>query len=411
MQRLLIFLTIALSFSSCKSAVTSEHSPTVYQTGDNSLWAEKNFNDSSWSTKRGNTDQQIFWARSVVKFIKTPSASIGLQIEAFGAFELYWDGVLIGHNGQITQKNKPEQPGTATSFFQIPSALADTGRHIVALRITQSYLNGVKRPIGIKPDIYADLLRRPLILISFMNLMAGAFLTAAIYYFFLFLNSRRKEYSVLIFAFICLLFFALQITEYIKFYLDIRYTDFFLRLEIIGWLTFAIALLVPLYFSIQFSFPQKKALLIILFIILITVYGINRQHYDLTAMLYSLVMWLASLIIVANAILQREKGSLIVLSGLLATAAINHFLFYDFGLFISFTMIVLCILYLHTIRTRMIEDEYQSSLLLSSRLQLELIKKKYSTPLSEEYFNFNDRLGRRVSKTGCRIYTGAGRRI
>jgi hypothetical protein len=375
MQRLLIFFTILLLLSSCKQAVVYEEYPPVYQTGDNKLWAEKNFNDSGWLTERGNTAQRIFWSRSPVKLIKTSASPIGLHLQAFGAFEVYWDGILLGHNGQFTQKDTPEVAGYTSSYYQIPDSLAYTGRHILALRTSQSYLNGVKRPVGIELNQYTDLLRNPLIITSLMNLMAGAFLIAAVYYFFLYLNSRRKEYSILIFAIICLLFFALLIAEYIKFYIAIPYTYFFIRLEIIGWLTFALAMLVPLYFSIQFHFSRKKILLITLFIILLAVYSVNYEHFDLTAILYSRAMWFTSVIVVLDAIFRKEKGGLIVLTGLLASAIVNHFLEYDFGLFISFTLIILCMLYLHTIRARIIEDEHQSSLLLSSRLQLELIKK------------------------------------
>lgn len=375
MQRLLIVFTVLLLLSSCKSPVVYEEDPTVYQTGDNKLWAEKDFNATAWPAERGNTAQGIFWSRSPVKLIRSSVVPMGLHLEAFGAFEVYWDGILLGHNGQITQKDKPEIAGFTTSYFQIPDSLTHPGRHILALRTSQSHLNEIKRPIGIELNLYAALLRTPLIITSFMNLMAGAFLIAAVYYFFLYLNSRRKEYSILIFAVICSLFFSLLIAEYVKFYIAIPYTHFFLRLEIIGWLTFAIAMLVPLYFSIQFHFQRKKILLIILFIILITVYFIKYNHFDLTAILYSRIMWFTTLIIVLNAIIQKEKGGFIVLTGLLASAIVNQFLLYDFGLFISFTLIILCMLYLHALRARIIEDEFQSSLLLSSRLQLELIKK------------------------------------
>ncbi|MBB5638624.1 hypothetical protein HDE68_004556 [Pedobacter cryoconitis] len=375
MQRLLIVFTVLLFLSSCKSPVVYEKQPTVYQTGDNKRWAEKNFNTTSWLTERGNTAQGIFWSRSPVKLIKNPVSQLGLHLESFGAFEVYWDGIFIGRNGQITQKDKPEIAGYSTGYFQIPDSLAHPGLHILALRTSQSYFNGVKRPIGIELNQFADLLKNPLIITSFMNLMAGAFLIASVYYFFLYLNSRRKEHSILIFAIICSLFFSLLITEYIKFYIAIPYTRFFVRLEIIGWLTFAIAMLVPLYFCIQFHFSKKKILLITLFIILITIYIVNYDHFDLTALWYSRVMWFAAVVIVLNAIIQKEKGGLIVLTGLLASAIVNDFLFYDFGLFISFTLIILCMLYLHALRARVIEDEFQSSLLLSSRLQLELIKK------------------------------------
>ncbi|MGY0038297.1 hypothetical protein [Pedobacter sp. NJ-S-72] len=124
MQRLLIFFTILLLQSSCKQAVVYKEYPTVYQTGDNKLWAEKNFNDSGWLTERGNTAQRIFWSRSPVKLIKTSASSMGLHLQAFGAFEVYWDGILLGHNGQITQKDIPEVAGYTSGYYQIPDSLA-----------------------------------------------------------------------------------------------------------------------------------------------------------------------------------------------------------------------------------------------------------------------------------------------
>jgi hypothetical protein len=375
MQRLLFLFVMVLWFSSCKPGVLYEAYPPVYYTGDDPVWAGRNYNDSGWSAERGNTGDRVFWTRLRVQLIKNMGGPVGLQVEAFGAFEVYWDGVLIGNNGLISQKGVPEIPGTETSYFLVPDLLSQTGVHIIALRASQSYLGHVQRSTSVKLENHTRLLRMPLIIISFMNLMAGAFLIAAIYYFFLYMNSRYKEYTILIFAVICSLFFTLLILEYVKFYIEIPYTAFFTRLEIIGWLTFVIAMLVPLYFTIQFHFSSKVLLLSVLFTVLLALYIINYGHYDLTARLYSVVMWIASLVIVLNAIFKKERGGGIVLAGLLASAIVNRYLVYDFSLFISFTLIVLCMLYLHTIRARTIEEEHQSSLLLSSRLRLELIKK------------------------------------
>jgi LytS/YehU family sensor histidine kinase len=86
-------------------------------------------------------------------------------------------------------------------------------------------------------------------------------------------------------------------------------------------------------------------------------------------------MCLVSLIIATNAAIRKIKGGLIVVVGLLISIVVNRYIFYDFGLFIAFTIIVLSMLYLHTIRAKAIEEAHNASLLLSSRLQLELIKK------------------------------------
>ncbi|MCM0667010.1 histidine kinase [Flavobacterium tyrosinilyticum] len=306
---------------------------------------------------------------------KNTSQSLGLQINAFGAFDVYWDGVLIGRNGQMAQADRVEVPGTETSYYQIPNNLSKLGKHNVVLMGSQTYNKEVERGIDVKLKDYLQLQRSPLIVVSFMNIMAGAFLIAGIYYFFLYLNSTRKELAVLLFGIICLLFFCLLIIEYVKYYLDIPYNEFYTRLKIIGWLTFAVSMLIPWYFMLQFEFKRKKLVLFFLFIVLLAVYIGYYGHYDISAAYFTITARFFSIVIAIEAAIRKAKGGLIVAAGLLAGVVVNYFMFYDFGLFIAFTILVLCMLYLHTIRAKAMEEAHNASLLLSSRLQLELIKK------------------------------------
>ncbi|WP_172277966.1 histidine kinase [Chryseobacterium sp. LAM-KRS1] len=357
--------------------IQNDEPVSLYKTGDDPAWAAKNYNDKNWSRVRGDTSDKIFWSRTRLDLrqVEPELTPLGLQIESFGAFEVYWDGVFIGNNGQLPQNGKPETPGSESSYYRVPDSLISPGSHIVALRTSQSLLPHVHRDIGFKMNKYTTLLTKPLVTMSYMNLMAGAFLIAAVYYFFLYLNSRRRPLDILIFATTCLLFFVLLIMEYLKFHVVIPYYQFFIRLEIIGWLTFANALLVPWYFIIQFNFKRGKWLMAALLVTLLLLYGFNYGHYDLTARLYSLAMLITAIIVVLNGIIQKEKGGFIVLAGLLISGLMHKFIFYDYGLFISFTIIVLSMLYLHSIRTSVIEAEHQQAVLLSSRLQLELLKK------------------------------------
>lgn len=351
-------------------------SDAVYRIGDDINWAGSGYDDSGWNIKREQAGKEIFWVRiHLMLNQRNMTTPLGLQVNTFGAFEVYWDGTLIGRNGQIGTARHKEIPGTETSYFMIPDSLAKPGKHVVALRESRAYKDGNERGTGIRLEDYLQLLRAPLVVMSFMNLMAGAFLIAAIYYCFVFINSSSKEPAIMIFSITCFLFFVLLILEYIKFYVDIPYTYFYTRLEAIGFLTFATSFLVPLYFTIQFSFKRKVLLLSLLCIALAGIYIVNFRHYDFTAQCFSYAMWLAAMAVVLNAINRKEKGGWIVLGGLLLSAVVNYFLVYDFGLFISFTFIVLCMLYLHTIRAREVEKAHQASLLLSSRLRLELIKK------------------------------------
>ncbi|RYY54785.1 MAG: hypothetical protein EOO05_19980 [Chitinophagaceae bacterium] len=349
-QTLVILLLLVFLPASHDLRVILEEEPVpVYRIGDDLSWAARDLNEKDWLRSRGNTGYRTFWSRTHfhVRAVSPARRQLGLQVEAFGAFEVYWDGVLIGSNGKLPQNGKPEQPGTESSVYQIPDSLFTPGLHTVAMRSSQSYLPAVQRSIGFKVDSYTKLLTRPLITMSYMNLMAGAFLIAAIYYFFLYLNSKRRPKDILIFGTTCLLFFALLVMEYLKFHVLIPYPEFFIRLEIIDWLTFANALLVPWYFMIQFKFKNGGWLMAILSLTLILLYGFNYRHYDLTARLYSLAMLIAAFIVVLNGIRQKEKGGFIVLAGLLVSALVNRYVVYDFGLFISFTVIVLCMLYLH----------------------------------------------------------------
>jgi len=376
MARLLSFCLLLLALASCKSEVRYQEDDAVYRTGDDPRWAARQYDDAGWQPERGPTGTRVFWVRNWVTLAqRNPRPPLGLHVSAFGAFEVYWDGVFIGQNGELATAQQAEVPGTESSYYQVPDSLSKPGRHLVALRSTQAYLNQEERGTAIRLESYLRLLRAPLIVMSFMNLMAGAFLIAAIYYLFLFSSSSRKERAILVFSITCFLFFALLIAEYVKFYLVIPYPQFYIRLELIGWLTFAISLLVPLYFAIQFGFKRKGLLTGLLLAVLTGIYLLNFPHYDITAMRLSYAMWLASVAVVVAAVVQKARGGGVVLAGLLASAVVNYFLVYDFGLFICFTLIVLSMLYLHAIRVRAMENERQAALLLSSRLKLELLKK------------------------------------
>ncbi|WP_243860463.1 histidine kinase [Flavobacterium poyangense] len=325
----------------------------------------------------GKTESSIFKFNAVIEIQKLENNSdvLGLQINAFGAFDVYWDGVLVGSNGQLAKLDRAEIPGTETTYYQIPQKLSTLGKHVVTIVGTQSHFRDAEREIHVKLNNYLQLQKTPLITLSFMNLMAGAFLIAAVYYFFLYINSTRKELPVLLFGIICLLFFCLLIIEYVKFYVDIPYNRFYARLEIIGWLTFAISMLIPWYFMLQFEFRRKKMLLFLLLLTLSTIYVLYYGHYDTSAAYFTIAARLFSIIIAIDATFRKIKGGLIVAAGLLAGVAVNYFMYYDTGLFIAFTIIVLCMLYLHTIKAKALEKAHNASLLLSSRLQLELIKK------------------------------------
>lgn len=303
------------------------------------------------------------------------TTALGLQVNSFGAFEVYWDSCRLGQNGIPASANQPEVPGTETTCYQVPDSLAATGPHLVTVKGTQTFLREEQRGVDAKPESYLRLLRQPLLGLSLANLMAGAFLIAAFYYTFLYFNSHTKAGTTLLFAVICLLFFLLLTAEYIKFYLDIPYTYFYTRLSVVGWLTFATSLLTPLYFAIHYRLPFLPAFTLLLAGILLAIYVTNYEHYDYTAYLYSQTLWYTSVLVLLYALVKKQKSAILVLTGFGLSLIVHQYVYFDFGLYISFTIILLCILYLQTLSSRQLEQAHQSSQLLSARLQLELVKK------------------------------------
>jgi hypothetical protein len=137
MKPLLFFLSLIFLFSSCKRQVLYDEFDPVFKTGDSIAWSAKNLDQKAWSVDRGFTGKNIFWARTKVKLFSNTGGPVGLQIDAFGAYDIYWDGVKIGNNGKLGSPTSPEIPGTECQYFLIPDSLTQPGMHTVALRATQ----------------------------------------------------------------------------------------------------------------------------------------------------------------------------------------------------------------------------------------------------------------------------------
>ncbi|MDJ1504967.1 histidine kinase [Xanthocytophaga agilis] len=373
------FVCIALLFScQSQSVVNPPVKPIIskprFQIGDNLQWAATNYNDSNWMLQRSDTKNKVFWIRFTITLPQSSTGHLGLAIHSFGAFECYWDGKLIGKNGIVQDSLRSEVPGIVDTYYLLPDSAVVTGTHTIALRMSQAYISDNYRRVHVRVTDYTSLIRSPLLQTCFMCTLAGALLMAALYYVFLY-SQNRKRSAVLMFGMACFLFCALLMLEYLKFYIDIPYTHFYIRLEVIGVLTLIIAFLVPWYFAIQFSVPQKPVLLSVLGFCLLVLYILYYGHYDLTAQLLTLCMWVFSVGITVFALQRYFKEALIVLVGLLASFIVHIFLYYDISLFVSFVLIVLCMLYLMAVRTREQEKAYESSLLLSERLKNELLRK------------------------------------
>ena len=372
-----LFTGALLLVTACGQTPVFERYLTVYQTGDEQAWAAKDLNDRGWFKFIGYVpDGKVFWSRTKIDLLAAPEPlrPYGLQLEVYGEYEVYWDGVLIGKNGNPGQEATLPPEGKLWTTFSLPTQLTDEGQHVLAIRSSLYYFPDHIGIYELEIDYYDELLTGKLIETSYLHIFAGAFLIAAIYFLFLFL-SDRQAYQTLVLSSSCFLFFALTITQFVRITIPMHYSWHVVRLEVIGLLMFGISYLIPLYFTMQFPYPKRKLILKIYALILLVIFLWYHHYFDFTARNMALSMWVFSCSIVGFAVYKKEKGALLVLLLLLLCVCIPLVFPLGLSLFTGFSIVLLGMFYLLSLKTKEQRLAYETSLVQSTRLRLELLKK------------------------------------
>ncbi len=371
-----LLICFILLITSCSQSPVFKEYQTLSRIGDQQEWATKNWNDDGWDKRKPIVEAgEVYWTRTPIDILKAPEPlhPYAIRPYIYGEYEVFWDGVLIGKNGNPGQEVLLGPEGKMLTTFILPTHLSQEGEHILAIRSSLYYFPD---HVGMRVDIanYDDLLTDRLIETSYMHIFAGAFLIASIYFLFLFL-SDKKEYPMLIFSISCFLFFVLNLTEFITTYVPIHYAYHHIRLEIKGVLMFSISFLIPLYLSKQFPIPKRKISLLIYAGILLFIFFIKHNFIDFTTRNMALSMWFFSFGITIFGIYKKMKGARLVMLTLFLALLVNFIIPFEVGIFIGFSIILLGMFYLLSLRIKEQRLAYQTSLVQSTRLRLELLKK------------------------------------
>lgn len=378
MRRLPIILFLGvLLFSSCSKDPVYLERETIYIVADQPAYSAKVLNDRYWlKTLRIVFGGRVFWSRTKIDILETPEPfqPYGIRLEVYGEYEVFWDGVQIGKNGNPGQEHVLEPEGKLWATFSIPTHLTERGEHVLAIRTSLYHFPDHVRLRNLEIDDYDTLLTEQLVKTSYLHIFAGAFLITSLYFIFLFL-SDKKQYAMLVFSISCFLFFALTMTEFIRTTIPIHYSLHHVRFEIIGVLMFGISFMIPLFFSMQFPFPKRNWALVIYAGILSTLFYTKHDYFDLTPSYMAISTWFFSSGIVLYAIYKKEKGAPIVLLILLLSILLQSVTAFDISMFVVFSMILLGMFYLLTLKIKEQRLAYEYSLVQSTRLRLELLKK------------------------------------
>lgn len=372
------FIILAtMLLTSCSEEPVFEEGETVFIVADEPYYSSKVLNDRYWiDNLRLVFGGKVFWSRTKIKILKTPKPfqPYGIKLEVYGEYEVFWDGIQIGKNGNPGLEDVMEPEGKLWATFSIPTHLTEKGEHVLAIRSSLYHFGNHVQLRNIELDDYDSLLTEQLIKTSYLHIFAGAFLITSLYFIFLFL-SNKKEYIMLVFSVSCFLFFALTITEFMRTTVPIHYSLHHVRFEIIGALMFGISFLIPLFFSMQFPFPKRMWALIIYAIILSTLFFSKHDYFDLAPNYMVISTWAFSSLIVLYAVYKKEKGARIVLLSLLISIILSSLVAFDISIYIVLSLLLLSMFYLLSLKIKEQRLAYEYSLVQSTRLRLELLKK------------------------------------
>lgn len=136
--RVIAAVTLAFSTGAIASAV---HINQVrVQVGDDARWAQPGYDDSSWpvqNVRQLDSQDRLIWIRTEVG--RSSDGPIAVNVSALGAYQLFWNGRLIGSSGSPGKSRATERPGNVDGHFAVPADLVKD-RNLLAVRISTFHL-------------------------------------------------------------------------------------------------------------------------------------------------------------------------------------------------------------------------------------------------------------------------------
>ena len=145
---LIVFVLVAIGVTMEASAQEARppysFSRWIFHLGDDVRWAAPDWDDGDWQDfnpwyySPASDTAALFWNRITVEIYEAKALGDkkGLDLSILGAFDVYWDGHLIGQSGQVGASLEAEVAGAIDNAFLIPDSLYTPGTHTLALRIS-----------------------------------------------------------------------------------------------------------------------------------------------------------------------------------------------------------------------------------------------------------------------------------
>ncbi len=292
-----------------------------YRAGDDSVWSEKDYKDFAWRrivpADRAHPVQGIHWYRTYIKLTNTQKDLdlLTLQIHNLpSAYEVYWDGELIGKNGVIGNSKGEEIAGDIVRFFPLRRELTQGGTHLLAIRFSNYYQSGNRNLLmffGYSEERfwgYSNFLQ-------FQYFLMGIYLTAVILSFAVAFG-RKKNYIYRLFAVYCLLLFIhISLSPLVEYFnLSMEHMVY---IDILGTFVSRISYILIFTFLVLYLNYSRKLLHIGLFCLFMLIMTLLQSSGFLTRDLWIGIMMIQFISISFVGMRQKKPGSTILFIGYL----------------------------------------------------------------------------------------------
>lgn len=349
----------------------------AFSMGDEPNWENPDLVSKDGSNFFDKINEQkidgIFWIRwdmDVVKGAK-PERDLEYYLSALGAYDVYWDGQLVGSNGIPGRTIKEEVPGEIETVFLVPNDWINPGINQALFRFSSHH-----KPAGyvLFRHAFLEKFNEKKRYISLGSLAPTLLISIALiigFYFLALFVSERKNKAYLIFSVICFDLFVFGLSLQWPHLVGYSY-DWTIINDRVAYTTGAIfPFLLPLFFLHKFALAKYWP--ITLLVPLSTILFLDLENGNTLYWVFGLVI---SALIVGY-VVWRERGGywweligiVLCIVGILDSDTSLEDFFYFFPLLVLFILVSNAI---EAQRLKMASFRFQ---LKSSQLEAQLLRK------------------------------------
>jgi hypothetical protein len=348
-----------------------------FSIGEEPDWGEPDLTSSDGSNFfdiiNGQKIEGVFWIRWDMNVVSgaNPERDLEYYLSVLAAYEVFWDGQLVGRNGTPGKTIKEEVPGEIETVFLVPNDWIKPGINQALFKFSSHH-----RPAGYPLFRHAFLenFNKKKRYISIGSLLPTLLISIALiigFYFIALFLSDRKNIAYLIFSALCFNLFVFGLSLQWPHLIGYTY-NWAIFNDIVAYTTGAIIpFLLPLFFLHKFALTKYwPAILVIpLSIILFLNLENGTKLYWVFGLVFSAV--------IVSYVVWRERGGywwelcglIVCIIGMLDSETSLEDFFYFFPLIVLFILVTNAI---EAQRLKMASFRFK---LKSSQLEAQLLRK------------------------------------